>query len=374
MIYDLIELPMRKVSGELSSVLPRFISLPGIEDVDWYGRTIRLDGIQSGMHKYKSIEPMGSMTIERMFMTDEPIDFKKKWQTANINIYPIMFKVFKYPLTSRCEVYRYLNGSTNVLGNIDCYPELQTLNSRLANLVCPYGFGDVFDTRASKLIPHVISGNDDRNLSTFATMKEFLSDENDGFFYTEAPMSFEDMFPAIPKDHTEDLFLRDIKVSNLKPLLAPQVGTGIFRNVMAYVPTPFEITQQTVFNEECEMYRWCLHDLIQELERSVYTDMHFLIEFKDQHKVTYKHEVMSRYIGLSANNIHGTKSVITDIVEMLRKWACMTSSGTPSRVELWKNWAEEIFISITVNGITTNYYFDIVTYSLTNLSFVDILG
>ncbi|MBR1987886.1 MAG: hypothetical protein IKA36_02480 [Clostridia bacterium] len=373
MIYDLIELPMRNMTGELSSVIPRFVHLPGIEDIDWYGRTIRLDGIRQGLHKYKSIEPIGNMTIERMFMTDEPIDFRKTWQTANINIYPIMYKVYKQPYLVECEVYRYLNGTLNVLGNIDCYSELQTLNNRLASVMFPFG-GDFVHEHTRKMIPHVAYGNDDLMLSNYSTMRDFMNSTDDGFFYVESPLAIEDIFTPIPKDYTEDMFLRDIKLSQLKPLFTQQCNNGIYRNVMSYIPTPFEITKDTIFSEDYEMYRWCLHELIQAVERLVYTDLYIRIDYTEQHKVSAKYDVYSRYIGTSPSHVPGTKEAMSSIIESLRKWAGLTSGCTPVKVELWKNWAEEIFVSIVTPSKTTHYYFDIITYSLTNLSFVDILG
>lgn len=375
MIYDLIELPIRNVSGELSSVIPRFSRLDGIDDVNWYGREIRLDGIKTLMHKYKSIEPMGSMTIERMFMTEEAIDFKKNWQTSNINIYPIMYKVYKQPYIAYCEVYRYLNGTANALGAIDCYSEIQTINAKLANLMFPFG-GDFIDQHTKKLIPYISYGYDNINLIHYNTMHDFMFDKNadsDVCFEADMPLKIDCVFPKFPNDYTEDLFLQDMKVSNLKPILERQCGTGIYRNLMSYIPTPFEVNNTTIFTEDCESYRWCLHELIQAIERSIYTDMHIVIDFENQHKVNAKADMFSRYIGMTTNNIIGAKAATSDMIELLRKWSCLTSKCTPVKVELWKNWAEEIFISITTNQ-TTNYYFDIITYSLANLSFIDAIG
>lgn len=373
MIYDIIELPMRDVSGELSSILPRFKQCFGGDDVDWYGRTISLDGIRNGLHKYKSIEPSGPMTIERMFMTTEPIDFKKKWHTAQIELFPIMYKVYRYPYTANCEVYRYLNGTMNVLGSIDCFSEMQTIGNCLVKSVYPYGLGDSVSQRTKRLIPHIARGCDSKNLSQFNTMYEFVQgDEN--CYFVDQPITVNDMFSEYPADTAEDLYLKDIKVSDLKPIITPQCDNGIFRKTMTVCKTPFDINSTTIFNEECDLYRWCLHELIQNIEASVYTDMHIVLTYRDQRKVSAQIDMFSRYVGFSHNTIPGEEKQKSTIVELLRKWAGLTSGCTPTSVELWKNWAEEIFISVKSPNGNRNYYFDITTYSLTNLSFVDTIG
>lgn len=373
MIYDLFELPMRNVSGELSSVLPRFQYLSGIDDVNWYGRTLDLNYLKQDIHKYKSIEPIGNMTIERIFMTHEPIDFKKKWFTSNMDIQPIMYKVYKQPFTAECDVYRYLNGSVNILGSIDGDCELQSINNRLIHQLFPYGHEGCVNPHTSHMLPHVVTGNDNINLSNYATMHEFMEHE-EAFPYVEAPLDLIDLFPTYPNDKTDELFIRDIKLSNLKPLVTNQCQNGIFRNVMNHVATPFEINQSTLFNEDCENYRWVLHDLIQSIERSVYTDMYLCVEFRTQHKVVAHTDLFSRYIGLTKSSVPGAKRAIENIVELLRKWANLTSGGTLIKIELWKNWAEEIFIQIKTDKNVSTYYFDIPTYSLANLSFVDMIG
>lgn len=376
MIYDLIELPMRNVSGELSSIMPRFCYNNGMDAVDWYGRSVDLSMIRNVVHKYKSIEPIGNMTIERIFMTTDPIDFTKSWTTANIEIYPIMYKVFKYPHTPSCEVYRYLNGTNNILGNIDQYEEMQTIDNKLMKMLFPYGCDDCLPKHTLNMIPHVAYGDDEVNLVNFTTMKEFMEggDNGEAFFYVESPMSVENMFPPIPSDPTENIFLRDMKVSNLKPLVTTQCTNGIFRKNISTENIPFEINNQTMFNEDCDTYRWALHRLIHLLESSVYTDMNIKLIFENQHRTKSTTNMYSRYIGLSSMQIPGAKRAIGEIVECLRKWACITSHCTPISVELWKNWLEEIFITVKTPKGINNYYFDIATYSLTNLSFVDTIG
>lgn len=375
MIYDLIELPMRDISGELSSVMPKFTYMHGVDDIDWYGRSVDLGMIKQSVHKYKSIEPMGQMTIERIFMAPEPIDFKKKWLTANIDLFPIMYKVYRYPYTATCDVYRYINGTNNVLGQIGQYEEMQTIDNKLMRMMIPYGCGEYLPKHTLNMIPHVTYGNDETNLNNYTTMKEFMSggEDGDSFFYVESPLSVESMFPPIPKDVTENMFLRDLKVSNLKPLVTTQCANGIIRKNVS-TETPFDINNKTMFGEDCENYRWVLHKLIHLIESSVYTDMHIKLIFETQHKVKAETDMYSRYIGLTAVQIPGAKQAIREISEYLRKWVCMTTKGTPTSVELWKNWMEEIFISVKTEKDTYNYYFDIATYSLTNLSFVDMIG
>lgn len=374
MIYDLIELPMRNMTGELSSVVPRFTRYMEIDDIYWFGRSIDLDIMSSKIRKYKSIEPIGNMTIERILMTPEPIDFTKSWKTSNIRIYPIMYKIFKQPYSAHCEVYRYLNGTHCVLGDIDCYTQMQTIGDKTyANVLSHFYPEYQINKHTEKLLPHVVSGNDKQNIETFFTINEFVNSVDPSVCLV-CPLTSDELFPNYPSECTEDIYLKDIAISDLKPIMMSQCSAGIYRNLMSYVPVPFEINKDTTFTDDYELSRWTLNELIHELERSVYTDMYVKLIYKDQHNVHAKIDPISRYIGLTTNTIPGTKESTECIVELLRKWAKLTTRETPKSVELWKNWAEEIFITIQTSKTTKNYYFDIPTYSLTNLSFVDIIG
>jgi hypothetical protein len=63
------------------------------------------------------------------------------------------------------------------------------------------------------------------------------------------------------------------------------------------------------------------------------------------------------------------------ITEQLRKMAVVVSGPrVVNKIILTKTWLEEVYIEITADGCTTRYYFDLATYSLANMSFVDILG
>lgn len=370
MIYDLIQLPMRNISGDLTTVCPLFTRLTGMEDVDWYGRVINLDRAKSTLFKYKSIEPIGDAVFERLFLTTDQIDFKKKWITSDIEIFPIFFKVFRRPFNPYCNLYRYLNGTLNALGSIDGFSHMQTLDNKLMKLMWPYDPGCFIPKRTYDLIPQIVQGTDSENLEKYQSVKTFMECDDT----IDYPQPYNKIFPEFPTDHAEKMFLNNMCVSDMRPIIAPQCNVGIYRNTMLQVNPPFEINNTTIFSEDNEFYRWSLHELIQNIERSVFTDIHLTLFYKEANKVEAKTEFYSRYIGMTPKRLPGEESFASDAVEKLRKWANMTTGETPLQVELWKNWAEEIFITIKTSKGDQNYYFDLALYSLANLSFVDIIG
>ena len=375
MIYDLIPLPMRSISGDVSTTCPMFHSLVGLDDITCYGRSINLDRAKEKFFKYKSIENIGPAAFERLFLTTEPIDFKKRWISSSIKIYPILFKVFKPPFKQTCDVYRYLNGSVNALSIIDEDAHIQTVGDKLIKIMWPYDPGLYIPKRTYNLIPHIVGGSDIENICNYQSVYEYM-DTNDNanvFDYYNKPIS--ELFPNYPEDATESIFLRDMSISDLKPFVTSQCINGMMRNVLPVCEPPFKITKNTIFSEDNEFCRWTLHSIIQSLERSVYTDLYLELKCEDGHKTKLVQcDLYSRYIGLSATKLDGEDAFIRELAELLRKWSCMTTGETPISIKLWKTWSEEIFITIKTSRGDRNYYFDLALYSLVNMSFVDMFS
>lgn len=370
MIYDLIELPMRDISGELSTVAPLFVYKHGMDDVNWYGKSINLSLIKQQLFKYKSVEQQGPNAIERVFYTQEPIDLKKKWWTTKIQIFPVFYKIYKWPIQAIAPVYRYLNGTQDVLDVCDVYEHhCQTIYNKLTNELTPC-FRNTNDVMADPRLKLLVAGKDHETLSMYKQAHDMM-ENMDRFYGMYEPIHL----PVFPKDNIGDMFLHDVNTKDLGLVRNRGNGWGLYTAMIADTSTPFEINEDVYFTEDNEINRWTLHDLLQTIEQSVCTDMNITLEFESAHKVRVKADMFSKYIGWTAREIPGFNTMKRDIIDCLRKWSCMTTGKTPTKVTLMKTWLEEVFICIeTGQNRTENYYFDLAAYSLANMSFVDIFG
>ena len=370
MIYDLIELPMRDISGELSTVSPLFVYTNGMDDINWYGKSIDLSLIKQHLFKYKSVEQQGPNAIERVFYTQEPIDLKKKWWTTKIQIFPVFYKIYKWPIQAIAPVYRYLNGTQDVLDICDVYEHHnQTIYNKLAAELYPC-FRNVNDMVMDPRLKLLVTGRDHDTLSMYQQAHDMM-ENMDRFYSMYEPLRI----PSIPKDQIGDMFLHDINTKDLGLVRNRGNGWGLYTAMVADTSTPFDIDESTYFTEDNEINRWTLHDLLQTIEQSVCTDMEIVLTFEGSHRVRTQANMFSKYIGWTAREIPGFNTMKHDIVERLRKWACMTSTKPPLKVTLQKTWLEEVFIFIeTEKDRGEKYYFDLAAYSLANMSFVDIFG
>lgn len=364
MIRDIIKLPSRNVSGTLDTTVPKFTYMGGIDDIDWYGRIIDLDNLKE-VSKYKTIETIGSNAIERVFMTQEPIDFKSKWLSARINIYPIFYRVINRNMNGRVDVYRYLSGTTDILDVCSCGDwNQQTIYHRIMN---SYGYGPNISLDDAHYATQIVSGDDEKNLEWCADcnlMREYRDGRIDD---AKLPVSFE-------KDLTSQVFLNELNCSDLKPLISRDFGHTLANSAAKDIRGPFEIDDHVVFSMgENYPVKWTFNKLLYLLDSSIYTDITLKVSVRGNTTET-ESEMISRYIGIAAKQpFEDTQK--QEILVYLRKWCAMVSH--PYRViaiKLTKTWLEEIFIEVITSNGMTSYYFDLATYSLANLSFVDRLG
>ena len=371
MIYDIIPLPSRNINGSLSTVVPLFSRSAGVDDVEWFGKEIDAHRLPHVLFKYKSIEHTGSKTIERMFYTPEPIDFTKKWITARIYVYPIYMKVFQNPPRINCDIYRYLNGTQYALASIDNFTHSQTLDAYLLKKYLRWlpNIDLYVPDDVKGLIPHVMHGDDNQNLSRYANIMDCVGEWNFEF----VPMQPYAGLRMFKEDYSNSVFLKDeLTIKDLEPITSNTSTAGIYKGMIDDIEVPFEVNRTTICTEEYEYYRWVFHLLIQALECLFYTDIHIILNYDENHRVSADIDMFSRYIGHTTDKLPGYQKICDHIVDQLRKWAGFTSGCTPTKVELWKNWAEEVFIEIQSekNG-TVRYYTDLMAYSLANLSFRD---
>jgi hypothetical protein len=367
MIRDIIELPSRHMSGELNTVVPKFTYTDMVDDIDWYGRIVDLDNLQD-ICKYKLIETVNNCAIERVFMTLEPIDFKAKWITSKIRIFPVFYRVFHWPHQGKADVYRYLTGTTDILdicslGNWN----QQTIYDRVFDRFDYLPWVSDQDKELSRLL---VDGNDEKNI-------EWLADCNLLVQHYDGRINEPVATPTFNKDLSSQMFLRDLDCSDLKPMLSRDFGSSCANQAVQQIQVPFEIDQDTLFSmDENYVAKWPLHRLLYLLDSSIYTDISIELDTVTRTKTKSKVEMFSRYIGVSK------KSPFEDIqkreiIEHLRKWAVIANnpSNYPIlKIKLMKTWLEEVYIEVTTSNSTTRYYFDLATYSLANMSFVDMWG
>ena len=267
-------------------------------------------------------------------------------------------------------MFRYLNGTQDVLDVCDLYEHHnQTIHNKLANEFL-MTFGNASELTIDPRIKVLAPGNDKATLSMCQQAHDMM-ENMDRFYGIYEPIKF----PTFPKDQLGEIFLHDINTKDLGLVRNRNSSWGLYKSMVADASTPFDITPSTNFTEDNEVCRWTLHDLIQTIERSVCTDMEISIKFESPHRVTAKADMFSKYIGWTAREIPGFDTMKRDIMENLRKWACMTTGKTPESVTLLKTWLEEIFVSIKIDSNhEETYYFDLAAYSLANMSFVDIFG
>ena len=363
MIQDIIELPTRETYGEFDTTVPRFYDAGGIDDIAWYGRSVDL-ALLSQLFKYKIIESVGTNAIERVFMTNEPIDFKSKWVTAQIPIYPIFYKIY-HRNQPTAEVYRYLVGTSDVL-DICGYGHHQTIYNRTLRHCDSFKIKNPYDQELAKL---VVSGDDEDNIEQ-AHKAETHARYFDGRIDEQA------IVPKFNKDLASQPFLHDLKCCNLKPMMSMQFGNTLAKAICKHIKPAFEVDKNTTLTMyESPAVRWALHRLLHLLDSSAYTDITMSVRFESPRKASGKCDLYSQYIGLCPET-ETNKAIRRELIEALRKWCVMYISPlTPVEVTLTKTWLEEVYIELVYHPDTTErFYFDLASYSLASMSFVDMLG
>lgn len=364
MIYDIIKLPVRKMKGTLSTVVPWFSH----DDITWYGKEINLSAIASDLCKYKTVEQVGNNAIERVFYTQEEIDFTKKWWTAQIPVYPIFFKVYSYPFRSFADVYRYLIGTSMALNLCDCSFACheQTIYQRLFSNLNRQNKNIPIHPKVRQVLPYVVHGDDEKNIEAYqAWTSEFPHQ-----VYPLDKTFLTNMQP--PNDPTGGIFLDELSTKNLGIIKSDSFGFSLCKSMIVDAPLLFDIDENVCFSENDDVTNWALHRLMWAIEHSAMTDFDITLKFETQHKVFAKCEFFSKYIGYTQSVLPEHEQMQNAIVEELRKWANLSVRKPLKRVRLTKSWLEEVCIEIcTAENKLLRYYFDLAAYSMANLSFVD---
>ena len=133
MLYDIVPLPLRYRKGaEISSLVP-YIDNGSCDDMHSLGWEVSIDAITaSGFSKYKTLDVIGNVVLERVFFTEKPIDLEKSWWTSTDTVYPLYQT--GYGGSEATTTVRYLAGSMAVLATQDDTPK--AINSIHTHILC----------------------------------------------------------------------------------------------------------------------------------------------------------------------------------------------------------------------------------------------
>lgn len=374
MLYDIIRLPNRYDSGDTidTSVL-RFFKPPE-EVIDVFGRVIPAGYIGNNLCKYKTIELQNNRTIERVFVTPEEIDLKKKWTTCKTDIFPIWYKIYQFPFAYKSEVNRYVGGITALIdyaSEVPCDCGIGTsINNIIADIYKNKGY--IVPQYKKEMGSAITSGDDSSNLQALIDADNCPSVDE----YHDSSTFIDDIHPCpISPDTDNQIYIPIVpKVKDLRYLISNMFQNGRTQNDVDILEIPFDIRTVEIeeANPDC---RSCFHELILYLEQSSFTDLNIVAEHTGTSRVkAYQISSIkgySRYQGLVQNDyiLDRTKD---DIENRINMWVDRILSKTiPMKVTITKTWTEEIFIELDYADKTKRqYYIDLVIYGIGSLSVI----
>lgn len=383
MLYDVIKIPLRLPEyTEINTTCPIFLH-GDTDDCSVFGRVFQIPKLR----KYKSIEIYGTRTIERTLLSEEDLDFTKKWWTCTDRMIPISFKIYNHTL-KRCRICRYLDGIEEALGHttwdgITNTIHKETLEAAAKLLYRQRQFKTV-DAIQQVLhnpvepVHYLINGNDRVNIKKLSRLQEYLIC---GINRLDLTAQYIDIFPknCLPNLYFEDLG-NQIAIqekptwSQFGNIRVPTFGATGCQHLVDSIPQLFTVDKTTVFNVEDigKHESWDCHELLNELESMYYTDVSAYLEFDEQKVVkTNQVELGSRYLGYAEKDEDYLTSS-AQIKSLLQQcWLNTIPTTGPGKLRLYKNWAEEVFLEVTTGNHTKRYYADLVMYNLGCLSLIE---
>lgn len=373
MIHNIVPLPVRELTGEVSTIQPLFRRKDALEDTYCFGCSYDLLAF-SGMHKYKTIERFGDYLVERIVYSDDPVFEVKKWWTAGIPLFPVWSKMYSIPFKPITNVYRYLEGSAQIAsrGCIE-HPLTQTIFTPLWNEMRQLGLDGMEIPEVAELSTYVVPGDDGRTMEAYAYTKDLLTDlkETNDFEFFDYNYTGFNMGPRFIEDPYHGLFGNALVASDLKPLLSPH----FVQSPIPEIKEPFEITAKVGFDYSTELASGTIQELMYALEQSGYTDirMHF---DRRINKVTA--DMYNGYLGMSP--VYTRQDWVEEkngLIKEFMRYANVVIGlyPNPVAVTLIKNWYEEVFIVLHINDKEDDkYLFDLSALSIGSPAFTDING
>lgn len=383
MLYDLVPIPSRYQSdAKFSSVVPVFSDGERMDDIHWYGWDVDIVALMSaGFHKYKTVEVVGNNVIERMFITSEPIDLKKRWWTSDIQINGIYQKMHQGSSLANVKTVKFLNGITGVLqmtGIGLCCP--RTIHSHILRAVCNSLYWNPKAEALMRNLDHIIHkcifGHDSTNVDV---LERVLGMRSDPRYVSELPYIC-DYIPEHEVDPFTKVFLQDdIKLKDLKTIRALDFGVPMCSVISAEIEPPFDPAGEGVkYGEEDVDRRWGFMTLVQALGMIEATDYHLHITLDKNIVSDHKYELYNRYKGIgSQQSATMDQYHIDEVFNAFARWYWHDLTKPPMNntvveIDITKNWLDEAYIEIKhSDDFVDQYYIDFTVYAVASLCVMD---
>lgn len=386
MLYDLVPIPNRyQTDAMVSSVVPVFGDEEKMDEIHWYGWD--LDAVamtSSGFHKYKTVELSGPYVIERMFVTKEPIDLKKRWWTSNQEIYPIYQNMHRGTSLDQIQTVKFLNGITGALqlsGIGICCP--RTIHSHILRAVSNSLYWSEQAERFSKNLNHIlhkcIFGDDVTNVDVLERVKGMRSDPR---YVAELPYIC-DYIPEHQVDPSTRIFLQEeVTLEALHKIRALDFGCPMCSVISAEIEPPFDPAGENVKYCEAEPdRRWAFLAFVHAMERIEATDYHLKIKLDHNQVVDREYELYNRYKGIaSKQSPENDQYHIDELFNSFARWYWHDLTRPPMNtdvveIDITKNWLDEAYVAIKHNDdLVDQYYIDFTMYAIGSLSVMDQYG
>ena len=382
MLYDLVPLPIRyRRNSEISSIIPVFHGVSTMDDLDWVGWRLEPDSVQQiGCHKYKTVEIYGQDTIERTFITHEPLDLKKPWWTSTEQIMPVYQKTFRSNNLDTIQTVKYLNGITGMLqltGVQVC--NTKTIHTEILRAVQTSIYQNpkcdaVFMDRDHPL-HHISIGDDEKNLDTYIQTKAMHSDPSDLLEMRYCV----DWLPEVKEDPYLERFIHadQLTLNEIHLIRSLDYGIPMCSIVQSTICPLFDPTETDVsYGEDDINKRWPFLRVLILLQTIPATDYTISISLKNNRVVDQHAEYYNRYKGYGYPNQSSDQRYYTDMLfEAFARWKWShllehTKADHPvAKLTIQRNWLDEVYILIEYeDGTQQKYYIDFTMYQLASIS------
>lgn len=382
MLYDLVPLPIRyRDNSEISSIIPIFRGSDTLDDLEWIGWEMEPGLIQRlGCRKYKTVEIYGKDTIERTFVSKEPLDLNKPWWTSTEQIMPIYQKTFRSSDLNTIQTIKYLNGITGMLqltGVQVCNTKtihteiLQSIQTSIyQNPKC-----DAVLMDRDHPLHHITVGDDEKNLDNYIRVQEMRHDPDE---MLEMRCSV-DWIPAVKDDpylerfiHADQLTLNEIHLAR-----SLDYGVSMCSIIQAITHPLFDPKEEDVlYGEEDPNKRWPFLRVLILLQTIPATDYNISLTLKNNQVIQQQIEYYNRYKGYGYPNESPDQRYYTDMLfEAFARWKWshllqhIREDHPVTKITIQRNWLDEAYILIEYeDGTQQKYYIDFTMYQIASIS------
>jgi len=395
MIQDVLEMPFAITKKDITfkNLIPTIVYDGHHCNENWYwtGREIELSKLRvKETYRYKIIEYSGDYVIERVVLTDKPIDVNSDWsKCTDTNVFPIY--AIARPINGKGypRFDRYLPGIFNSLYWFDnCPGDLQTIHSAIDRRLNDWYHPN---TRIARLIDNDIhrfisSGSMYDNFDQYAMILHATDinawcSEEDIVKLNNHPEEFTHKFEKMNQnDKVYASF--DLKLSNLNFLKNSSSGLWCINQTTGKPNRLFDPNDEDVEHNTIEYKTLYQMQLIEYFTKCKYTDIYLKAKVRKnipqgvrvRRKLsTYSQfDVLNRYTGTHRDR--SNMILPDDMEETTRIYELIEEAfgDIISEMEILKNWWDEIYIRFTDHkGIEHKYFYDLTWLALADCTLVE---